>query len=103
MEVLFKNKKMKKICEDEQMLVKKYGKQSKIIIQRITELSSALSLYDISKLPKARLHSLSGNLDGYFAVDLYYPYRLIFLPLNGNSKNLRSVNCVKIIEIINYH
>jgi len=103
MEISFKNQKLKKVCEDKKKLVRKYGKQSEEIIQRINELSSAKDLYDIFKLPKARLHKLSGNWRRHFSVDLNHPYRLILLPLNGEMTDFESITKIRIIAIIDYH
>lgn len=105
MEIDFKNNKLKKICENNKQLQIKYGKQqAEIIIKRIGELQAAENLDDISKLPQARMHKLSGGYDNHFAVDLKHPYRLIFFPKNGDSTNLKSITSVKIIEACtNYH
>jgi proteic killer suppression protein len=37
---------------------------------------------DISRLPPARCHELTGNRSGQLSVDLEYPYRLLFIPAN---------------------
>ena len=104
MQISFKDGKMRKLCEDGKKLYKKYGKiQAGKIVQRINELLSAKNLYDISKLPQARLHKLSQNWKGCFAIDLKHPYRLILKPLNGNYLDYRSITEIKILTIIDYH
>ena len=104
MEIEFKNNKMKRTCEDYKRLILKYGnQQAEQIIKRISELDAAENLYDISKLPQARLHPLTGNYDGYLAVDLKHPYRLILSPVNGDLSDLESITAIKIIEIKDYH
>lgn len=104
MDVEFQDNKLQKFCEDFKKLKKHYGQiQAQEIIKRINELSSAESLFDISKLPQARLHLLKQNLQGYFAVDLKNPYRIILLPLDGEIQNYKSITKVKIIKIVDYH
>jgi len=103
MEIVFKNSKLKKICEDYKKISIKYGKQAEEIIKRMNELNAAENLYDISKLPQARLHLLSGDLKGCFAVDLKHPYRLILKPLNGDLSDLKSITSIQINDIIDYH
>ena len=104
MEIEFKTKKLKKVCEDSKKLSQKFGShKAGQIIKRINELISAKNLYDISKLPQANLHLLKGNLKNHFAVNLNQPYRLIFLPLNGDLLDLKSITSVKIINIKDYH
>ena len=104
MEINFKNNKMKKTCEDYKKLTQEYGnQQAEQIIKRINELVSAENLYDISKLPQARLHLLIGNLKGCLAVDLKQPYRLILSPENGDLSNWKSITIIKILDIKDYH
>lgn len=104
MDIEFKNKKMKKIYEDHSLLSKKYGsRQAEEIISRINELKAAESLFDISKIPQARLHSLYNNWKDHYAVDIKHPYRLVLFPLNGNNNDLRSITAIKIAEMIDYH
>lgn len=104
MEIFFKDKKLKKACEDIAVLKKKYGAvQGELIIQRINELSSAENLFDISRLPQAGLHSLKGEFKGCFAVSIKQPFRLIMRYENGNSGDLKSITQVTLEEVINYH
>ena len=100
MDVEFQDNKLQEFCEDFKKLKKRYGQiQAQEIIKRINELSSAESLFDISKLPQARLHPLKQNLQGFLAVDLKHPYRLIFLPIDGEIQNYKSITKIKIIKI----
>ena len=104
MDISFQDKKLQKFCEDYKQLSRKYGnQQAENIIQRIGELRSAENLYDISKLPQARLHALSQDRDKQFAVDLKHPKRLILLPLVGSAADLKSIVSVSIVEITDYH
>lgn len=104
MDICFKDGKLQKLCENNNNLIRKYGNiQAKKIMQRINELLSAENLYDISRLPPAGLHLLSNNYKGHFAVNLKQPFRLVLLPINGQLSDLKSINNVKIIIIINYH
>lgn len=104
MKVVFRNDKLQKGYEDYRKLTQRYGtEQSKKIIARLNELISAKNLYDISKLPQARLHQLTGKYEGSLAVDLKQPYRLILQPLNGTLTNLESITEIKVIEVTDYH
>jgi len=105
MDIIFKNDKMKKFCEDHKKLSKKYGlQQAEKITQRLNELTSAENLYDISKLPQARPHPLVDNLKGCIAVDLKHPYRMILLPCNGDPSDWKTITSMKIVDICrDYH
>lgn len=104
MEISFKDRKLKKLYEDGLALKRKYGElQAQRIVQRINELLSAESLFDISKLPQARLHLLKAEFKKCFALDIKHPYRIIITYLNGDTSDLKSITQVKIIGIIDYH
>lgn len=104
MYVEFQDSKLQKFYEDFRKLKKHYGQiQAQEIVKRINELSSAESLFDVSKLPQAHLHPLGQNRQGHFAVYLKHPYRLILLPLNGETQNYKSITEIKITEIVDYH
>ena len=69
MKILFKNKKTKKTLESDKELVKSYGvRQARKIVQRMSELIAAESLFDIRCNPSARLHLLEGNYKNNFAI-----------------------------------
>lgn len=104
MEIYFSNRKLQKVCEDHRKLKAKYGTgQSRKIIRRLNELQAAKNLYDISRLPQTHLHPLLGDRKDQFAVDLQHPYRLIFLPLDGDMVDLETITKIKIISIVDYH
>lgn len=104
MKVHFESKKFEKICEDEVKLSRKYGpRQAEEIITRIGELEAAENLYDISKIPQARLHPFKANWKGYFSVDLKHPYRMRLLPLNGQLSNKKSITEIKIVSLEDPH
>lgn len=84
MQIYFKNRKLQKICSVDGEAKKVLGKNSeKKLKQRLTELKAADVLSDISHLPPARLHELTGNRVGVFSVDLEHPYRLLFIAANA--------------------
>jgi len=104
MDVQFKNSKMKKVFEDHELLTREYGaQQSEEIVQRLNEFTAAENLFDISRIPQARLHSLSGNLQGKWSVDIKDPYRMLIELLNGDSSDLRTVTSIRIVDIKNPH
>lgn len=78
--------------------------------QRLMELRAADALSDMSHLPPARCHELTGNRTGQFSVDLEQPLRLLFVPINhpiplredgGIDKG--RVTEIEIIEITDTH
>ncbi len=111
MKIYFKTKKLAKICSNEKESVKAVGdKNSRRLLQRMMELKAADTLDDISNLPPARCHELSGNRKRQFSVDINRNYRLLFISANdpvpekddgGLDKN--RITEVEIIEIDDTH
>ena len=74
------------------------------------ELRAADTLADISTLPPARCHQLSGDRAGQFAVDVRHPFRLIFEPAHDpvprkedGGIDLTRVTAIRILEVTDYH
>jgi toxin HigB-1 len=78
--ISFTKNKMAKICSSESEMRRTYGSMARKLMQRLEELRAAEALSDISHLPPARLHELTGDRAGQFSVDLDHPYRLLFKP-----------------------
>jgi plasmid maintenance system killer protein len=67
-------------AEAQKKLGKKGGRK---LQQRMMELKAADNLADISRLPPARCHELTGNRAGQLSVDLEHPFRLLFVVGNN--------------------
>ena len=84
MVILFKTAKLEKECNNENLMVRRFGaNRARLLKRRITELAAAAMLEDLRNLPQARCHELKGNLKGYLSVDLDHPQRLVFKPENN--------------------
>lgn len=82
--ILFNTAKLEKECNNENLMIRRFGpKRTKLLKRRLTELAAANSLEDLRNLPQSRCHELKGNLKGYLSVDLDNPYRLMFEPANN--------------------
>lgn len=110
MNINFEDSKLEKICNDDKLLVKTYGKvNAKKIKQRLDDLKAATKLEVVRNLP-GKYHDLYENRKGQIAVHIEEPYRLIFKPnhapllltQNGNP-NWELITSITVIEIVNYH
>jgi len=82
--ISFRNNKLQKLAEDDRERVKRLGPIcAKKFQQRISELMAARCLEDLRNHHPARIHELSGNLQGSLSADLKHPLRLLFEP-RGN-------------------
>ena len=111
MVIYFRTRRLQKICSNTNEAIKKLGpKMARKLQQRLMELKAASCLTDISKVPPARCHLLSGDRDGQLSVDLKHPYRLMFVPANDpmpvtqdGGLDWTKVTEIEIIEIADTH
>jgi len=111
MDIYFRTKKLQKVCSVSSEAQKHLGpKGARKLRQRMMELKAAVSLYDISRLPPARCHELTGNRKGQLTVDLNHPYRLVFIPADNpvprtsdGGLDWPEVTEIEIIEIVDTH
>ena len=81
MNVFFSNNKLQSICNDKKAGIRKLGEKcAGKLRQRLAEFTAAEVLSEISNLPPSRCHELT-NRTGVFSVDLEYPLRLLFIPV----------------------
>ena len=102
MKIYFKTKKLMRVCSEKKTSVKAVGaKNSQRLLQRMMELKAADTLNDVSNLPPARCHELSGNRKRQFSVDINRNYRLLFISANNPTpeKNDGGLDKSRITEI----
>jgi plasmid maintenance system killer protein len=81
MDIVFRNRKLEKDCNEYQRLVKRYGSlRAKLIDLRLRQLRAAQVLEHVATLPQVRCHELVGDRKGELSVDVGHPYRLLFVP-----------------------
>ncbi|MBL1148453.1 MAG: killer suppression protein HigA [Pseudomonadota bacterium] len=81
MDVNFKSKKLKKVCESMKELQKNFGRQcARKIARRLEVLVSADNLEHVPHTPPERCHQLTQDKDELFAVDVEKQWRIIFIP-----------------------
>lgn len=108
MEICFKDKKLKDLCERAAIAQRKLGSQmARKLRSRLADLEAAAS---VTALHAGRPHPLEGNRLGQFALDLVQPKRLVFepdhdpLPLGEDGRIVwHQVTRVCIIWIGDYH
>lgn len=110
MKITFSDKKLRKLANDDRLMVKELGKErAKLLRRRLNQLEDAENLEQVRHLP-GHYHELTGNRKGQWACDLDQPYRLIFtphenpIPANEDGQYIwLEITGVEIIEVTNYH
>ncbi|MFZ2447498.1 MAG: killer suppression protein [Syntrophobacteraceae bacterium] len=78
MDIIFKSKKFAKECNQQGLLLQRYGPQrGNLIRRRLDDLKAAVNLRDVGRIYR-HCHELKGNRKGQLSLDLDGPYRLIF-------------------------
>jgi proteic killer suppression protein len=107
-EVLFSDPRLRDICASDREMRRAFGEvRARKVQQRLRQLHVAETLEDMRTMA-GRCHLLKGDHEGYLALDLDGPYRLIFKPtkwMEGNSGGLDwlAVQSVVVSEIVDYH
>ena len=111
MEISFTSTRMQKLFSTRDKMTRQWGQRiAKRIAQRLMEFKAAQTLGDISYLPPARCHELSGNRAGQLSVDLEHPFRLIFTPdhdprprKEDGGLDWTKVTKIIVIEVVDTH
>jgi hypothetical protein len=107
MKIHFSTKKLQKIFNSNDKLIKHYGADQTIKIKlRMSTLKSAVNLAQVPTDKPERRHQLQGKRSLEFALDLKQPFRLIFKPkLNSHNEkyDLTSITEIIILGVENYH
>jgi plasmid maintenance system killer protein len=110
-DIVFKNKKLQKICNSEREMNREFGKDRASRIGRRLDDIRAASTLEILRPPfPGRCHELKGDRKGQLSLDLDHPYRLIFEPHGEAIKHKEdrrldwaSVTGVRIIGVEDTH
>jgi toxin HigB-1 len=109
-DILFLNDREARDFNDSKRLIRRYGPENaKRIRQRLDDLRAVANLDEMSRI-SGRLHPLTKNLDGWFALDLKHPDRLIIEPANDplpvkedGGLDWTRVTAVRVIRVGDYH
>jgi len=110
-DILFQDRKLGKVCNDDSLLAQKFGPvRAKLIKRRLYQCRAAENLEVLRSLPQVRCHELKGNREGTLAVDLDHPYRLIFEPANDpiprkldGGLDWTGVTAIRVLSVEDYH
>ena len=111
MDILFQDRKLEKVCNNQSLLIRKYGPlRAKLLRRRLDEFRAADNLEVLRSLPQVRCHELKGNREGTLAVDLDHPYRLIFESANNpiprksdGGLDWTKVTAIRVLTVEDYH
>ena len=111
MDILFRNRKVERLCNDAVWATRKLGPQcAKRLQQRLYDLSAAEVLDYMHRLPATHCEELKGGRKGTLSVRLEGLMRLIFEPANDPAPqkldgglDWKQVIAIRVLEIKDYH
>lgn len=111
MEIVFGDRKLEKLCDNQSRLVQKYGsRRANLLKRRLDDLGAADNLAVMRTLSHAHCHELKGDRAGTLAVDLDHPYRLVFEPVNvpiprkpDGGLDWTKVTAIRVLTVEDYH
>ena len=114
MTIIYRNKKIEKVCKNIKEAIKKYGNEvTKKLYATLNIIEASKNLKDLLGFPQYNLHALKGDLDGIYSIYLGKKsgYRLLIIPLDENKKHIVCNDmsiyvvavCVEILEISKHY
>ena len=111
MRIIFRTKKLQKLCETFKDASRRWGPEcARRLVKRMNEMESSECLKTFKKLPAPRCHLLTCNRKGQYAADLIHPKRLVFMacdkdgnPIKDAELILGEIKDIIIIDIGDYH
>ena len=98
MEIIYNNKKLKKICTDASAAERVYGLAMAEKIHGCIDVLMAAERVELLESRRIKgCHKLKGNRRNQYAMHLVEPFRLVFIV----TGNLVQIACIK--EIVDYH
>ena len=82
MNIDFKSNKLRKKLTSVVEIKKAFGVNAKRVSQRMEDITAADNLQVLCNIPQANCHSLSGDKDGEWAVDISANHRILFIVTN---------------------
>ena len=99
MQIKYKNTKIEKVCSNASKAEKTYGERIAEKIQmRIDQIKASDTIDYLINYRIGRCHSLTGDRDGQYAMDLVHPLRLIFTVDKSSC-----IQVAEIVDITDYH
>lgn len=110
MDILFRERKFERQCNQYSLLVCAHGEvRARLIRKRLDALRAATNLEDLRNIP-GRLHQLKGDRKGQLSLDLDQPYRLVLVPNHNpvpvtpdGGMDWSRITAVKILGIEDTH
>ena len=110
MDILFRDKHLKEVCNEYRLLRRRYGDpMAKAIRRRLHDLQAASTLETMRTLP-GHCHELKGDRAAQISIDLRGQYRLLFTPAHNplptkadGGLDWTQVTAARIIEVRDTH
>lgn len=110
MQVTYQKNKLQKQLSSASEIKKNFGVNAKRVANRMDEIAASPNLAILMQIPAANCHSLTGDRNGEWALDISKNFRLIFeianepIPKTDNgSIDTIMVTDIRVLEVGDYH
>jgi plasmid maintenance system killer protein len=104
MNIIYASKKLEKILTNPRLIKKEYTAFFNKIINRMSELSAANNLHEISHDPPPRRHKLNGEYNDCWGIDVSKNYRIVLRPVGEwDEQDHKTIRNIEILSIEDYH
>lgn len=111
MDITYRTRELWRLCNTEKEMTRRLGAANAKTLQlRMVQLAGAEHLGQMKAMPGARLHQLTGDRAGQFAVSLRGPMRLVLVPDHDpvprrpdGGVDVTQITAITIIEVEDYH
>ena len=106
MKIVYATSKIENLCTNQKMALKFFGGDKKLaqnLFSRINAIKAASVIKDIVLMPNFHFHSLQGDLEGFFSIDVKTrrdKWRLILRPLDKDENVFHDCSIDKIANIV---
>ena len=106
MKIVYATSKIKNLCTNQKMALKFFGGDKKLVLSlfsRINAIKAAGVIKDIVLMPNFHFHSLHGDLEGFFSIDVKTrrdKWRLVLRLLDKDENVFHDCSIDKIANIV---
>ena len=110
MDIIFKSRKLERLCNDDRLAQREWGKpQAEVLGRRLDDLKAARNLEDL-RSAAGDLHELKGDRAGQLSMKLKGGDRLIIEPAQeplprkpDDGLDWEQVTAIRVVEVGDYH
>ncbi|WP_041580211.1 plasmid maintenance system killer protein [Bacillus sp. 1NLA3E] len=104
MNIIYTSNKLERILTNQRLIKKEYTAFYKNVINRMSELTAANNLEEISHDPPPCRHKLTGEYEDCWGIAVSKNYRIVLRPVGEwDEQDHKTISDIEILTIEDYH